>query len=196
MTFNQVVRRPRRRPAGYDRSPKVSGHPQVSGIVLRVGTTKPKKPNSAIRKIAKVNLGSGYNVRAVIAGSGHDLQEHNTVLLRAGRSRDIPGVHYKLIRNKLDLDPPQGFRRQRRRSKFGVINWAYVFRTPAGEALKVVCTLRSRRHTMQSEWNLPLTWERGNYSVSTESRVQGTTTPLDPKSRYLTQKEWKHYRPG
>lgn len=168
----------------------MKGCPQRAGICLRVGTTKPKKPNSAVRKIAKVSLVGGHNVRAVIPGAGFDLQEHNTVLLRAGRARDIPGVHYKLIRNKLDLDPPSGFRRTHRRSKFGVINWAYVFRTPGGEPLKVVCRLRSRRHSMQAEWGLPLTWERGHYSVALESRVTGTLPEPDPDAPPRVKKVW------
>lgn len=190
MTFSQL-RRARRAPpkTRYNRSPKMGACPQRSGICIRVGTTKPKKPNSAIRKIAKVNLGTGYNVRAVIPGAGFDLQEHNTVLLRAGRARDIPGVHYKLIRNKLDLDPPNAFRRSHRRSKFGVANWAYVFRTPGGEPLKVVCALRSRRHQMQAEWGLPLTWDRGRYSVAAESRVVGTLTERDP-NKPRPKKDW------
>lgn len=132
--------------------------PQKSAVVVRVGTTKPKKPNSAVRKIAKVVLAGGRAVRAVIPGSGHDLQEHNTVLVRAGRVRDVPGVHYRLVRNKLDLDPPSGFRRQRRRSKFGVTNWAYVFRDPGGTATSITCRLRSRRQSLQAEWSLPVTW--------------------------------------
>lgn len=118
-TFNQVLRRGRQRPPRYNRSPKMEGCPQKTGICLKVGTTKPKKPNSAIRKIAKVRLPTGHNVRAVIPGSGFDLMEHNTVLVRAGRVRDIPGVHYRLVRNKYDLGPPHGFARQQRRSKFG-----------------------------------------------------------------------------
>jgi len=156
MTFRQsLVRGGRSR--RYNRSPKMTA-PQRSAVVVRVGTTKPKKPNSAVRKIAKVTLGDGRSVRAVIPGSGHDLQEHNTVLVRAGRVRDIPGVHYRLVRNKLDLDPPSGFRRQRRRSKFGVSNWAYVFRDATGTATRVVCRLRSRRHALEGEWSLPPSW--------------------------------------
>lgn len=162
--------------------------PHKAGVCLFVGTTKPKKPNSAIRKIAKVRLATGFNVRAVIPGSGFDLQEHNTVLLRAGRARDIPGIHYKLIRNKLDLEAPFGFPRQKRRSKFGVANWAYLFRTPGGEPLKVVCSLRSRRQLLQSEWGLPLTWDKGHYSVQSESRVEGTLPPRDPKK--YTRRKW------
>lgn len=191
MTFTQLIRRTRRYSTRvYNRSPKMTGCPQRSGICIRVGTTKPKKPNSAIRKIAKVNLPTGYNVRAVIPGAGFDLQEHNTVLLRAGRARDIPGVHYKLIRNKLDLDPPTAFRRNSRRSKFGVASWAYVFRTPGGEPLKVVCALRSRRHHMQGEWRLPLTWTTGHYSVQQESRVEGTLPPKPDKPKVRPKKDW------
>lgn len=118
-------------------------------------------------------------MRAVIPGSGFELQEHNTVWLRAGRVRDIPGIHYRLIRNKADLGPPNLFRRQKRRSKFGVINWVYIFRTDSGVPLKVVSSLRSRRHTSQAEWGLPLTWEKGKYSVSSESRVEGTLRVKD-----------------
>jgi small subunit ribosomal protein S12 len=158
VTFRQGLRRGTR-PGRYNRSPKMTA-PQRSAVVVRVGTTKPKKPNSAVRKIAKVTLGDGRSVRAVIPGSGHDLQEHNTVLVRAGRVRDIPGVHYRLVRNKLDLDPPSGFRRQRRRSKFGVSNWAYVFRDATGTATRVVCRLRSRRHALEGEWSLPPSWGR------------------------------------
>jgi small subunit ribosomal protein S12 len=166
-TFNQVVRGARNqelRP--YNRSPKMEGCPQKMGICLKVGTTKPKKPNSAVRKIAKVRLPTGHNVRAVIPGAGFDLMEHNTVLLRAGRVRDIPGVHYRLIRNKYDLGPPHGFQRQNRRSKFGVVNWVYLIRTPTGEPLQVVSSLRSRRQMAQSEWGLPLTWERGKFKLN------------------------------
>jgi len=184
-TFNQLVRRRRSSSTRvYNRSPKIEGSPHKAGVCLFVGTTKPKKPNSAIRKIAKVRLASGFNVRAVIPGSGFDLQEHNTVLLRAGRARDIPGIHYKLVRNQLDLDPPTGFFRQQRRSKFGVANWAYLFRTPGGEPLRVVCSLRSVRHQLQSEWGLPLTWD-SNYSVTVESRVEGT---LSPSNKYRRRK--------
>lgn len=180
-TFNQLIRKTRAvKNRVYNRSPKIGGNPARAGVCLFVGTTKPKKPNSAIRKIAKVRLSTGYNVRAVIPGSGFDLQEHNTVLLRAGRARDIPGIHYKLIRNQLDLDPPTGFQRQQRRSKFGVANWAYLFRTPGGEPLKVVCSLRSVRHSLQQEWGLPRTWG-SNYSIAQESRVEGTLPPRPKK---------------
>lgn len=169
-TFNQLVRRRgrgRSSPVEYNRSPKMNGCPQKLGICLRVGTTKPKKPNSAIRKIAKVRLASGYDVRAVIPGSGIDLVEHNTVLLRAGRARDIPGVHYKLIRNKHDLAPPHAFPRHQRRSKFGVSNWVYLVKNPAGKTHAVICALRSRRHQFQQEHGLAPTWEHGRYKVQT-----------------------------
>lgn len=188
-TFNQLVRR-RRSPSGrkYNRSPKIQGNPARAGVCLFVGTTKPKKPNSAIRKIAKVRLSTGYNVRAVIPGSGFDLQEHNTVLLRAGRARDIPGIHYKLIRNKLDLDSPTGFQRQQRRSKFGVANWAYLFRTPEGEPLRVVCSLRSVRHSLQQEWGLPRTW---GSVTPVDSHVKGT---LPPRLKKYIPRKWRPFK--
>ena len=169
VTFNQVVRHRARtnQATPYNRSPKMLGCPQKLGICLRVGTVPPKKPNSAIRKIAKIRLASGRDVRAVIPGSGIDLVEHNTVLLRAGRARDIPGVHYKLIRNKHDLGPPFAFPRQQRRSKFGVANWVYLVKTPTGKPHAVVCALRSRRHLFQREHGLTPTWEKGRFKVQT-----------------------------
>jgi small subunit ribosomal protein S12 len=148
--------------------------PQRAAVVVRVGTTKPKKPNSAVRKIAKAVLGDGRAVRAVIPGSGHDLQEHNTVLIRAGRVRDVPGVHYRVVRNRLDCDPPTGFRRVSRRSKFGVANWAYVFRDSAGVATRVACRLRSRRHSLEGEWSLPPTWRPAR---AVPSRPTGSVRP-------------------
>ena len=160
-TFNQLIRRRRTPPGGrYNRSPKMEGCPQKLGICIRVGTTKPKKPNSAVRKIAKVALATGYNVRAVIPGAGHALVEHNTVLLRAGRARDIPGVHYKLIRNKGDLAAPHGFLRQKRRSKFGVANWLYIFKTKELEPFAVVCRLRTQRQKLQADTGHTVTWGR------------------------------------
>jgi small subunit ribosomal protein S12 len=169
MTFNQAVRHQRKHHLRkYNRSPKMSYCPQKTGICLRVGTTKPKKPNSAVRKIAKVRLHTGYNVRAVIPGAGFHLQEHNTVLLRAGRVRDIPGIHYRLIRNKLDLGPPLSFQRQQRRSKFGVTNWVYLIRTPAGEPWSVVSRVRSKRQHHQAEWGLPVTWAKTGSRIRTQ----------------------------
>lgn len=161
-TFNQLARRCRRpNLRRFTRTPKLDGHPQRLGICLRVGTISPKKPNSAVRKIAKVRLPAvGHNVRTVIPGEGHDLQEHNTVLVRPGRSRDIPGCHVKIIRNKHDLGPPFGFDRQNRRSKFGVANWVYLVRSRKGEPLQVVSRVRRRRQAIQTEWGLPLTWEK------------------------------------
>lgn len=164
-TFNQVIRGIRGRPRRYNRSPKMEGCPQKMGICLKVGTTKPKKPNSAVRKIAKVHLPTGHNIRAVIPGAGFDLMEHNTVLVRAGRVRDIPGVHYRLIRNKYDLGPPLVVRHQRR-SKFGVVNWVYLIRKPTGEPLQVVSRLRSRREMAQSEWGLPHTREPTRFKLN------------------------------
>jgi len=175
LTFNQAVRHQRKNKSRhYNRSPKMEGCPQKTGICLRVGTTKPKKPNSAIRKIAKVRLYTGYNVRAVIPGSGFQLQEHNTVLVRAGRVRDIPGIHYRLIRNKLDLGPPLTFQRQQRRSKFGVTNWVYLIRTPTGEPWSVVSRVRSKRQYHEAEWGLPVTWKK------TTGRIQNQNVPPKP----------------
>jgi len=169
MTFNQAIRRKRtHNQRRYNRSPKMAGCPQKTGICLRVGTTKPKKPNSAIRKIAKVRLYTGYNVRAVIPGSGFQLQEHNTVLVRAGRVRDIPGIHYRLIRNKLDLGPPSAFQRQQRRSKFGVTNWVYLIRTPGGEPWSVVSRVRTKRQYHEAEWGLPVTWAKTTSRIKTQ----------------------------
>ena len=84
-------------------------------------TTKPKKPNSAIRKIAKLKLSTGKNIIAYIPGQGHNLQEHSVVLIRGGRVKDLPGVHYHIIRGKLDFIARESFQRNKRRSKFGII---------------------------------------------------------------------------
>ena len=138
----------------------MEGCPQKLGICLRVGTTKPKKPNSAVRKIAKVRLASGLDVRAVIPGSGFEIAEHNTVALRAGRARDIPGVHYRLVRGMADLGPPNGFHRHNRRSKFGQPNWIYLLRNEANEIETVIAHLRTRRQALQEELGLPVTWGR------------------------------------
>ena len=171
-TFTQVVRRRRRHPTRvYNRSPKMEGCPQKLGICLRVGTTKPKKPNSAVRKIAKIRLASGYNVRAVIPGSGHDLAEHNTVVLQAGRARDIPGVHYRLVRGVADLASPDGFVRQNRRSKFGCPNLLYFVRSQEHELLQIVSRLRSARHAGLIEAGLPLDWSRGRKLLITTRGV-------------------------
>lgn len=107
----------------YNRSPKMEGNPQRKAIVIDVTTTKPKKPNSAIRKIVKLRIfkkGCG-NIRAVIPGQGHTVKEFDNVLFRAGRSRDIPGMHYKLVRGILSFrGETENFKRTNSRSKYGM----------------------------------------------------------------------------
>ena len=161
MTFRQNVRHKRdHHKRRYNRSPKMDGCPMKLGVCIKVGTTKPKKPNSAIRKIAKVKLLSTMlNVRAVIPGTGYELAEHNTVALRAGRSRDIPGIHYKLIRGVADLGQPLRERRQRR-SKFGQQQFVYVFKDEETDRVHAVAGLRSTRNRFEREHGLPLTFNR------------------------------------
>lgn len=142
--------------------------PQKAGVCLRVGTTKPKKPNSAVRKIAKIALVTGEKIRAVIPGSGHNLQEYHSVLVQAGRSRDIPGIHYRLIRGKGDLNLPSGFARFNRRSKFSIPNWVLQM-MDSHDRTKVVfigCRLRSLRQTLEEENGLPRTWSSNKYYFS------------------------------
>jgi len=98
----------------------MKGRPQLKGVCLKVYTTKPKKPNSAIRKVAKVRLSIGKSVIAYIPGQGHNLQEHSVVLIRGGRVKDLPGVQYHIIRGKYDFTSTETFARSNRRSKFGV----------------------------------------------------------------------------
>ena len=123
-TFRQFVRRRKalakgdRRP--YNRSPKLEGCPQKRGICVKVGTTKPKKPNSAVRKIAKVRLSTGKYVRAAISGQGFILLEHSIVIVKANRVRDIPGVHYRLIRGLRDFVTSERTPRENKRSKHAV----------------------------------------------------------------------------
>jgi small subunit ribosomal protein S12 len=124
-TLNQIIRKPRERKREKrgerrgERGPRVRGgeKPQMKGVVIRVFTRKPKKPNSALRKLAKVRLSNGKEVDAYIMGEGHSLQEHGVVLVRGGRTPDLPGVKYKLIRGKYDLAGVMG--RKSSRSKYG-----------------------------------------------------------------------------
>lgn len=120
MTFNQLVRKGRGKRKKYCRTLNLQGCPQRVGTCLKVYTTKPKKPNSAIRKIAKIRLSNGLRIRAAIPGQGHNLQNHAMVMVRAGRVRDIPGIHYKIIRGKYDFPYREAFNRSQRRSKFGI----------------------------------------------------------------------------
>lgn len=98
----------------------LQGAPFRKGTCVKIRTMKPKKPNSAIRKIARVRLTNGYMVTAYIPGQGHKLQEHSVVLVRGGRTKDLPGLHYKLVRGKYDFDWKEHFVRRNGRSKYGI----------------------------------------------------------------------------
>ena len=116
-TVQQLVTTGRERPRSTTKSPALKGSPQRRGVCTRVYTTTPKKPNSALRKVARVRLTSHVEVTAYIPGVGHNLQEHSIVLVRGGRVRDLPGVRYKIIRGSLDT---QGVRnRKQARSRYG-----------------------------------------------------------------------------
>ncbi|MDI6823801.1 MAG: 30S ribosomal protein S12 [Bacillota bacterium] len=116
-TFSQLVRWGRETPRKKSKSPALQGNPQKRGVCTRVGTVTPKKPNSALRKIARVRLSNGVEVTAYIPGIGHNLQEHSVVLVRGGRVKDLPGVRYHIIRGTLDAAGVQ--KRMRGRSKYG-----------------------------------------------------------------------------
>ena len=116
-TINQLVRKGRKKVAKPTKSQALQSNPQKRGVCTRVYTTKPKKPNSALRKVARVRLTNKLEVTAYIPGEGHNLQEHNSVLIRGGRVKDLPGVRYHIIRNKLDTKGVDG--RRQRRSKYG-----------------------------------------------------------------------------
>jgi small subunit ribosomal protein S12 len=116
-TINQLVRKGRKKIANTTKSLALQKNPQKRGVCTRVYTTKPKKPNSALRKVARVRLTNKLEVTAYISGEGHNLQEHNSVLIRGGRVKDLPGVRYHIIRNKLDTKAVDG--RRQRRSKYG-----------------------------------------------------------------------------
>jgi small subunit ribosomal protein S12 len=101
-TINQLVRKPRKQQKCKNKTPLLEGSPQKRGVCLQVKTVTPKKPNSALRKVARVRLSNGKECTAYIPGEGHNLQEHSIVLVRGGRVRDLPGVRYKVIRGVLD----------------------------------------------------------------------------------------------
>jgi small subunit ribosomal protein S12 len=116
-TVNQLVRRARRAPPTKSKVPALDSCPQKRGVCTRVYTTTPKKPNSALRKVAKVRLTNGFEVISYIGGEGHNLQEHSVVLIRGGRVKDLPGVRYHIVRGSLDT---QGVKdRKQGRSKYG-----------------------------------------------------------------------------
>ncbi len=116
-TINQLIKSPRKSRVARNKVPALEACPQKRGVCSRVFTTTPKKPNSAMRKVARVRLTNGYEVTAYIPGEGHNLQEHSVVLIRGGRVKDLPGVRYHIIRGALDT---QGVKdRKRGRSKYG-----------------------------------------------------------------------------
>lgn len=125
-TLNQLLRNRKKISKGdripYNRSPKLEKCPQKRAIITKIATTKPKKPNSAVRKIVKVRLSTKKYIRAVVPGQGFFLQEHSTVLIKAGRIRDIPGLHYRVIRGARDfISPERGiYVRTTGRSKYGI----------------------------------------------------------------------------
>jgi len=116
-TINQLIRHPRKPKTKKSKSPALEGNPQKRGVCIRVYTTTPKKPNSALRKVARVRLTTGKEVNAYIPGEGHNLQEHSIVLVRGGRVKDLPGVRYHIVRGTLDAEGVDG--RNQRRSKYG-----------------------------------------------------------------------------
>ena len=116
-TINQLVRKPRQAPTYKSQSPALDKCPQRRGVCTRVYTTTPKKPNSALRKVARVRLSSGVEVTAYIPGVGHNLQEHSIVLVRGGRVKDLPGVRYKIVRGALDTQAVKN--RKQARSRYG-----------------------------------------------------------------------------
>src|SRR4051795_10028247 len=116
-TINQLVRHGRKARRSKTDSPALQNSPQKRGVCVRVYTTTPKKPNSALRKVARVRLSNGIEVTTYIPGEGHNLQEHSLVLIRGGRVKDLPGVRYKIIRGSLDT---QGVKnRKQARSRYG-----------------------------------------------------------------------------
>ena len=116
-TINQLVRKGRRKVVKRSKSPVLESCPQKRGVCLVVKTQTPKKPNSALRKVARVRLSNGKEITAYIPGEGHNLQEHSVVLVRGGRVRDLPGVRYHILRGSLDASGVDG--RNKSRSKYG-----------------------------------------------------------------------------
>ena len=116
-TINQLIRKPRRAPVSRNKVPALVQSPQKRGVCTRVYTTTPKKPNSALRKVARVRLTTGIEVTAYIPGVGHNLQEHSIVLVRGGRVKDMPGVRYKIVRGTLDTAGVKD--RRQARSRYG-----------------------------------------------------------------------------
>jgi small subunit ribosomal protein S12 len=116
-TINQILRKPRIAVTTRSKSPALKGNPQARGVCLKVFTQTPKKPNSALRKVARVKLSTGIEVTAYIGGEGHNLQEHSVVLVRGGRVKDLPGVRYHIVRGALDTAGVE--KRRQSRSLYG-----------------------------------------------------------------------------
>ncbi|HCL56616.1 MAG TPA: 30S ribosomal protein S12 [Spirochaetia bacterium] len=116
-TINQLIRKGREKVQWKSKSPALTNCPQRRGVCVRVMTLTPKKPNSALRKAARVRLSNGYEITGYIPGVGHNLQEHSVVLVRGGRVKDLPGVRYHIVRGALDSAGVEG--RKRSRSKYG-----------------------------------------------------------------------------
>ena len=116
-TIQQLIRHPRKPKPARQKTPALKGNPQRRGVCTRVYTTTPKKPNSALRKVAKVRLTTGFESLCYIPGEGHNLQEHSVVLIRGGRVKDLPGVRYHIIRGTLDATGVDA--RRQGRSKYG-----------------------------------------------------------------------------
>jgi small subunit ribosomal protein S12 len=116
-TVNQLVRKPRSAPTYKSKVPALVGSPQKRGVCTRVYTTTPKKPNSALRKVARIRLTNGFEVTSYIGGEGHNLQEHSVVMIRGGRVKDLPGVRYHTVRGTLDCAGVSD--RRQGRSKYG-----------------------------------------------------------------------------
>ena len=119
-TLSQLVKKGRQTLTEKKKSPALQGNPQRRGVCIRVYTTTPKKPNSALRKVGRVKLTNGTEVTCYIPGEGHNLQEHSIVLVRGGRTKDLPGVRYKIIRGALDTAGVA--KRKQGRSKYGAKN--------------------------------------------------------------------------
>jgi small subunit ribosomal protein S12 len=116
-TINQLIKRTRIRPKPRSKVPALEKSPQKKGVCTKVYTTTPKKPNSALRKVARVRLSNGHEVTCYIPGEGHNLQEHSVVLIRGGRVKDLPGVRYHILRGNLDTQGVSA--RKQQRSKYG-----------------------------------------------------------------------------
>ena len=119
-TINQLINFARKKKPALKKTPALKGSPQKKGICIKIFTRTPKKPNSAIRKVAKVKLSTGKNIVVYLPGQGHNLQQHSVVLIRGGRVPDLPGVLYHAVRGKYDFTSKENFDRKTNRSKYGV----------------------------------------------------------------------------